>query len=65
MVGHVFLAAIGLLCSATALYSVTLMPSPQRKGKDIFENVLWGKLFVAATYASIALVAFLGLRQFR
>ncbi len=65
MVGHVFLAVIGLLCSVAALYAVTLMPGPQLKGKDIFENVLWGKLFIAATYASIAVVSFLAMTKVR
>ena len=65
MAGHLslVLASIGALCTAAAVYTVAWLPAPQRKGRDVFENVLWGKLFVAATYASIALVAFLAMKR--
>ena len=67
MVGHIsnVLAAIGMLCATAAVYAVVWMPAPQRKGRDVFENVLWGKLFVAATYASIAVVSFLAVTKLR
>ncbi len=67
MVVHIsiVLAAVGLICAATAIYAIALMPAPQRKGNGLAENVLWGKLFVAATYASIAIVAFLAIGKVR
>ena len=61
----VLLAAIGAVSAAVAVYALTLLPAPQRKGRDVFENVLWGKLFIAATYASIALVALLAMKMLR
>ncbi len=67
MVVHIsiVLGAIGLLCAAAAVWVVAFMPAPQRRGNGLAENVLWGKLFVAATYASIAIVAFLAIGKLR
>ena len=66
MAGHIsiVLAILGLLCAAGAVYAL-LMPGPQAKGNGVAENVFWGKLFVAATYASIAIFAFLAIGKLR
>jgi len=61
----IVLAALGIICAAAAVSALVLMPAPQRKGRDVFENVLWGKLFIAATYASIAIVALLAIGKLR
>ena len=67
MVGHIsiVLASLGVICAAAAVYALVWLPAPQRKGRDLYENVLWGKLFIAATYASIAVVAFLAIGKMR
>ncbi len=57
------LGAVGLASAAIAVYAAVFMPAPQRSGNDVFENVLWGKLFVAAVYASIALATFVAMTQ--
>ncbi len=51
------LGAVGLVCLSIAVYVVTALPTPPSTG-DVFENVAWGKLFVAATYLALAIALF-------
>lgn len=51
--------AIAFLCSVMAIYILAFTPKPQLNSSDVFENVTWGKLFVAAVYASLAVAMFI------
>ena len=46
-------ASLAALSSAAAL-SIVLVPRPYGDAGDTWENVAWGKWFVGAVYASIA-----------
>jgi hypothetical protein len=51
------LAAIGLVCLSVAVYVAAALPAPPSTD-DVFESVAWGKFFVAATYAALAIALF-------
>ena len=51
------LGAIGLVCLSVSVYVAAALPALPASN-DVFERVAWGKFFVAATYAALAIALF-------
>ena len=51
-------ASIALFAAAVGVYALGAMPSPTFPGRDIWETIRWGRLFIALVYASIAVICF-------
>lgn len=51
-------ASIALFAAAVGVYAVGAFPAPTFPGGDVWENIRWGRLFVALVYVSIAVICF-------